>query len=48
MNAPQTEDCSPAPGEILQHVVKVHEGMGGEKIVLNPHHPGGMDDWFTR
>lgn len=47
LNAPQTENCIPAPGEILQDVVKVPDGMGGEKTVLNPHNPGGMDDWFT-
>jgi hypothetical protein len=44
---PQTVNCIPAPGEILQDVVKLPDGMGGERIVLNPHHPGGMDDWFT-
>lgn len=43
----QTENCIPAPGEILHDVVKVPDGNGGERIILNPHYPGGMDDWFT-
>lgn len=40
---PTTTDCLPAPGEILNEVVKIEADGGFE---LQPVQPGAMDDWF--
>lgn len=41
---PTTTDCLPAPGEILNEVVKIVADGGYE---LQPLQPGAMDDWFV-
>lgn len=43
---PQTIDCIPPPGEVLNEVIEVD--VGGTKVQqLQPVYPGSLDDWFN-
>ena len=46
---PQTKECIPAPGEVLQTVVKVPvPGQPGVTVdQVQPSFPGAFDDWYT-
>ncbi len=41
-----TQDCLPAPGEIVERVAK-YTVNGVQKTTLQPAFPGAQDDWFT-
>jgi hypothetical protein len=44
---PTTSDCIPAPGEILNQVVKVPVDGGPDRYELQPTQPGAQQDWFV-
>ncbi|MFZ5444948.1 MAG: carboxypeptidase regulatory-like domain-containing protein [Myxococcota bacterium] len=44
---PTTTECLPAPGEIVNEVVKITTPGMPDRYELQPHQPGAMDDWFN-
>jgi hypothetical protein len=44
---PTTATCIPARGEVLEDVVKLDVPGQPTQYLLQPNHPGAMDDWFT-
>lgn len=42
-----TEDCIPARGEVVEHAVKVATVGQPDQYLLQPAHPGALEDWFT-
>lgn len=44
---PTTTDCLPAPGEILNQVVRVPVDGGPDRYELQPKQPGAQADWFN-
>ncbi|MFT3706997.1 MAG: carboxypeptidase regulatory-like domain-containing protein [Archangium sp.] len=44
---PSTEECLPAPGEILNRVVKVSAAGEPDRFELQPLQGGAMNDWFA-
>ncbi|MFO0598624.1 MAG: carboxypeptidase regulatory-like domain-containing protein [Myxococcaceae bacterium] len=44
---PTTEECLPAPGEILNRVVKITTSGQPDKFVLQPLQGGAQNDWFA-
>lgn len=44
---PSTEDCLPAPGEILNRVVKITKPGQPVSYELQPLQPGAMNDWYS-
>ncbi|MDP1823152.1 MAG: carboxypeptidase regulatory-like domain-containing protein [Archangium sp.] len=43
---PTVADCLPAPGEILNEVVKISVDGGPDRFELQQVQPGAQDDWF--
>ncbi len=44
---PTTQDCLPAPGEVIERPVKVSKAGEADRYQLQPAFPGAQDDWFT-
>jgi hypothetical protein len=44
---PTTEECLPAPGEILNRVVKISTAGQPDRYELQPLQGGAMNDWFA-
>jgi hypothetical protein len=44
---PTIEDCLPAPGEILNEVVKITTPGQPDRFELQPLQPGAMNDWYS-
>jgi hypothetical protein len=42
-----TFDCIPARGEVVEHAVKLTTPGQPDQYLLQPAHPGALEDWFT-